>query len=173
MSVSVHGCLSRVALWWTGDLSRVYPAVISPNRLKSPHDPTDGLSGYRKWMDGWISYSIDQYVIKHSVNLEGSLYPGCTPLKSHISLQRKSLGCYCIHKSKLKLHHAYNRNIRRRSRNTTVFSDSDHRRTIWFVKMLEWFLLVLLRLFDFCYDELRTEELFTNGGNWLCFLNAN
>ena len=23
------------------------------DRLQPPRDPTDGLSGYRKWMDGW------------------------------------------------------------------------------------------------------------------------
>jgi len=33
-----------VALCWTGDPSRVYSAS----------HPIDGLSGYRKWMDGWV-----------------------------------------------------------------------------------------------------------------------
>jgi len=25
------------------------------DRLQPPCDPTDGLSGYKKWMDGWIN----------------------------------------------------------------------------------------------------------------------
>ena len=25
------------------------------DRLEPPRNPVDGLSGYRKWMDGWIS----------------------------------------------------------------------------------------------------------------------
>jgi len=34
------------------------------DRLQPPLDPTDGLSGYRKWMDGW-----DFLLLKS--NLEG------------------------------------------------------------------------------------------------------
>ena len=37
----------------TGDLSRVYPASrLMTAGIQPPRDPTDGLSGYRKWMDG-------------------------------------------------------------------------------------------------------------------------
>ena len=43
-----------------GDLSRVYPR-LSPDdrwdRLQPPHGPTDGLSGYREWMDGCVQVS--------------------------------------------------------------------------------------------------------------------
>jgi len=35
------------------------PRRLSPDdrwdRLQPPRDPTDGLSGYRKWMDGWMN----------------------------------------------------------------------------------------------------------------------
>ena len=56
----VCGCLSRLSLcgpvmdWWP---VQGVPR-LSPNgrwdRLQPPRDPTDGLRGYRKWMDGWI-----------------------------------------------------------------------------------------------------------------------
>ena len=36
---------------------------LSPNdrwdRLKSPRDPTDRISSYRKWMDGWMGFTIN------------------------------------------------------------------------------------------------------------------
>jgi len=59
VSVCVVVCLVYlcVALWWTGDLSRVYQPRLSPDdrwdRLQPPRDPTDGLSAYSKWMNGW------------------------------------------------------------------------------------------------------------------------
>jgi len=43
-------------MWWTGDLSRVYPAsrpITAGIGSSPPCDPTVGLSGYGKWMDGW------------------------------------------------------------------------------------------------------------------------
>jgi len=47
-----------VALWWTGDLSRVNPAscpMTAGIGSSPPCDPTDGLSGYRKSMDyNWL-----------------------------------------------------------------------------------------------------------------------
>ena len=44
------------------DLSRVYPDDRR-DRLQPPRDPTDGLSGYRKWMDGWfISLKVNQNI---------------------------------------------------------------------------------------------------------------
>jgi len=52
-SVCVVVCLIClcVALWWTGNLSRVFLADDRWHRLQAPRDLTDGLSGYRKWMD--------------------------------------------------------------------------------------------------------------------------
>jgi len=54
----MHGCLSRLSL--CGPVMDWLPVQgvprLSPNdrwdRLQPPCDPTDGLSGYRKWMDG-------------------------------------------------------------------------------------------------------------------------
>ena len=60
VSVSVHGCLSRLSLCGPVMDWRSVQGVprLSPNDswdwLQLPHDPTDGLSGYRKWMDGWM-----------------------------------------------------------------------------------------------------------------------
>ena len=61
VSVSVSGCLSRLSLC---DPVMDWRPVqgeprLSPNhrweRLQPPRDPTDGLSGYRKWMEMvWI-----------------------------------------------------------------------------------------------------------------------
>jgi len=43
---------------WPCDGLATCPGCISPDdrwdRLQPPRDPTDGLSGYRKWMDGLI-----------------------------------------------------------------------------------------------------------------------
>ena len=54
------GCLSRLSL--CGPVMDWQPVQgvprLSPNdrwdRLQPPRDPTVGLSGYRKWMDGWM-----------------------------------------------------------------------------------------------------------------------
>ena len=56
----VCGCLSRLSL--CGPVMDWRPVqgvpLLLPNdrwdRLQPPRDPTDGLSGYRKWMDGWM-----------------------------------------------------------------------------------------------------------------------
>jgi len=56
--VSVCGCLSGLSL--CGPVMDWRPvqgvARLSPcdrwDRLQPPRDPTDGLSGYREWMDG-------------------------------------------------------------------------------------------------------------------------
>jgi len=59
--VSVHGCLSRLPLCGPVMDWRPVQGVsrLSPDdrwdRLQPPRDPTDRLSGYRKWMDGTIS----------------------------------------------------------------------------------------------------------------------
>ena len=55
----MHGCLSRLSL--CGPVMDWRPVqgvpCLSPDdrwdRIQPPRDPTDGLSGYRKWMDGW------------------------------------------------------------------------------------------------------------------------
>jgi len=61
VSVSVCGCLSlcgSVMDWWpVQGVPRLSPD--DPwDRLQPPHDPTDGLSGYRKWMDLWWWFTI-------------------------------------------------------------------------------------------------------------------
>ena len=71
VSVSVCGCLSCLSL--CGPVMDWRPVqgvpLLSPDdcwdRLQPPRDLTDGLSGYRKWMDGWkISESVfDQFYI--------------------------------------------------------------------------------------------------------------
>ena len=54
------GCLSRSSLCGPAMDWRPFQGVprLSPDdrwdRLQPPRDPTDGLSGYRKWMDGWM-----------------------------------------------------------------------------------------------------------------------
>ena len=59
----VCGCLSRLSLCGPVMDWRPVQGVprLSPNdrwdRLQPPRDPTDGLSGYRKWMDGWKTVS--------------------------------------------------------------------------------------------------------------------
>jgi len=53
------GCLSRLS--WCGPVMDWRPVQgvprLSPDdrwdRLQYPRDPIDGLSGYKKWMDGW------------------------------------------------------------------------------------------------------------------------
>jgi len=30
------------------------------DRFQPPHDPTDGLSGYRKWKNGWMDLSFTE-----------------------------------------------------------------------------------------------------------------
>ena len=61
VSVSVHGCLSRLSLCGPVMDWRSVKGVprLSPedcwDRIQPPRDPTDGLSG-RKWMDGWIFF---------------------------------------------------------------------------------------------------------------------
>ena len=56
VSVSVHGCLSRLSL--CGPVMDWRPVQGVPMTAgigsSPPRDPTDGLSGYRKWMDGWM-----------------------------------------------------------------------------------------------------------------------
>ena len=58
--MSVHVCLSRLSLCGPVIYWRPVQGVPrrSPDdrwdRLQPPRDLTDGLSGYRKWMDGWI-----------------------------------------------------------------------------------------------------------------------
>ena len=60
VSVSVCGCLSRLSL--CGPVMDWRPVQGLPrllpddrwDRLQPPRDPTDGLGGYRKWMDGWM-----------------------------------------------------------------------------------------------------------------------
>ena len=60
VSVSVCGCLSRFSLCGPVMDWRPVQGVprLSPNdcwdRLQPARDPTDGLSRYRKWMDGWM-----------------------------------------------------------------------------------------------------------------------
>jgi len=57
-SERVCGCLSHSSL--CGPVMDWRPVQGVPrfspddrwDRLQPPHDPTDGLSGYRKWMDG-------------------------------------------------------------------------------------------------------------------------
>jgi len=43
-------------------------AVLSPDdrwdRLQPPCDPTNGLSGNRKWMDGWMDGNLNATTIK-------------------------------------------------------------------------------------------------------------
>ena len=57
VSVSVCGCLSHLSLCGPVMDWRSVQGVpsLSPDdrwdRLQPPRDPTDGLSGYRKWMD--------------------------------------------------------------------------------------------------------------------------
>ena len=59
VSVSVCGCLSRLSLCGPVMDWRPVQGVprLSPDdrwdRLQPPRNPTDGLSGYRKWMDGY------------------------------------------------------------------------------------------------------------------------
>jgi len=56
----VCGCLSRLSLCGPVMDWRSVQGVprLSPDdswdRLQPPRDSTKGLSGYRKWMDGWI-----------------------------------------------------------------------------------------------------------------------
>ena len=49
-----------VALWWTGDLSRLYPASrpMTAGIGSSPPRPWIGLSGYRKWLDIGFLFSM-------------------------------------------------------------------------------------------------------------------
>jgi len=57
-------CLSRLSLCGPVTDWRPVQGVprLSPNdcwdRLQPPCDPTEGLSGYRKWMDGWIILQV-------------------------------------------------------------------------------------------------------------------
>jgi len=59
----VCGCLSRSSLYGPVMDWRPVQGVprLSPDdpwaRLQPPRDPTDGLSGYRKWMDVWTMLS--------------------------------------------------------------------------------------------------------------------
>jgi len=56
---AVCGCLSRLSLcvpvmdWRPVQGEPRLSPYDRWNRLQPPRDPTDGLSGYRKWMDGW------------------------------------------------------------------------------------------------------------------------
>ena len=60
----VCGCLSLLSLCGPVMDWRPVQGVprLSPDdrwdRLQPPRDPTDGLSGYRKWMDGWFYYLL-------------------------------------------------------------------------------------------------------------------
>ena len=64
VSVSVCGCLSRLSL--CGPVMDWRPVQGVPrltpddrwDRLKPPPRPTDELSGYRKWIDGWMDLCI-------------------------------------------------------------------------------------------------------------------
>ena len=55
--MSVCGCLSPCGPVMDWRPVQGVPR-LSPDdhwdRLQPPRDPTDGLSGYRKWMDGWM-----------------------------------------------------------------------------------------------------------------------
>ena len=62
----VCGCLFRLSLCgpvmdWrpVQGVPRLSPDGIGWDRLQPPRDPTDGLSGYRKWMDG--KYSLPTF----------------------------------------------------------------------------------------------------------------
>ena len=54
----MHGCVSRLSLcgpvmdWWPVQGVPRLSLNDRWDRLQPPRDPTDGLSGYRKWMDG-------------------------------------------------------------------------------------------------------------------------
>ena len=76
IGVSKCGCLSRLSL--CGPVMDCRPVQGEPrlspddrwNRLHPPRDPTDGLSGYRKWMDGWIDITNQeewQNTLKHEL----------------------------------------------------------------------------------------------------------
>ena len=64
------GCLSLCGPVMDWRPVKVVPR-LSPNdhwdRLQPPRDPTDGLSGYRKWMDGW-KLSDRKFVIDEEKN---------------------------------------------------------------------------------------------------------
>ena len=61
-SVSVCGCLSCLSMCDPVMDWRPVQGVprLSPDdrwdRLQPPRDPTDGLSGYRRWMDGILEF---------------------------------------------------------------------------------------------------------------------
>ena len=69
------GCLSRLSLcglWWRPVQGE---PRLSPDdrwdRLQPPRDPTDGLSVYRKWMDGWKTTFKWNHIssLKHSSSI--------------------------------------------------------------------------------------------------------
>jgi len=85
----VCGCLSRLSL--SGPVMDWRPVQgvprLSPNdrwdRLQPPCNPTDGLSGYRKWMAGWIDI---QYAVKVSATVICSFYIVTSPQQNLLIL---------------------------------------------------------------------------------------
>ena len=67
--MSVHGCLSLCGPVMDWRHVQGVPR-LSPDdrwdRLQPPRDPTDELSGYRKWMDGWMD---GKYNIKNTITV--------------------------------------------------------------------------------------------------------
>jgi len=56
---------------WSSNMSRLHPSTHSKTAGigSNPHNPTIGLGGYRKWMDGWSSRTI---YMKTSTNISDS-----------------------------------------------------------------------------------------------------
>ena len=90
VNVSVCSCLSHLSLCGPAMDWRPVQGLpcLSPDdcwdRLQHPHDPTNGLSGYRKWIDGiTFCFLFTFYTASQHFFLELSLYtePWKQPIK--------------------------------------------------------------------------------------------
>lgn len=59
MNVSVTGCLYMLALQWSGDLSRVYPAIRQSTSQQAEDD--EQYKYLRRFYINWISKTSDSH----------------------------------------------------------------------------------------------------------------